>query len=79
MFLAIVFIIIGLCMLLNALGLVTGSVWGIIWAVVVLAIGVRLLLKKGNCPMCGWNHWERGVHQKMHNHCDDCNNDHDHN
>ena len=69
MFLAIVFIILGLFLLLNAMGIIVGAnFWGFFWAVVFLAVGIRLLMKRGNCPMCDW-------HGKMHKHC---NCDHDH-
>ncbi|MGD0576814.1 MAG: DUF5668 domain-containing protein [Candidatus Staskawiczbacteria bacterium] len=62
MFLAIVFIILGLFLLLNAMGIiVSANFWGFFWAILFLAIGIRLLVKRGRCPMCGWG--------KMHKHC----------
>ena len=79
MFLAVIFILIGLFMLLNAFGIITGNFWGIVWAVVFIAIGLRLMLKRGMCPMCGWHFWEGKMHNKMHEkmegHC--CDHDHD--
>jgi hypothetical protein len=82
MFLAVLFIILGVFLLLNALGIiVSGNFWALVWGVAILAIGLRLLVKRGKCPVCGWHHWEGRIHdkihQKMHEHCD-CEHDHDH-
>jgi predicted membrane protein len=70
MFLAIVFIIIGIFLLLNAMGVtLAANFWGFVLAILFLAMGVRLLMKnKGGCPVCGWHHWENKVHNKMHEH-----------
>ncbi len=57
MFLAIVCIAIGAALLLNALGITTGASWTFFWAIVFIAIGIRLLFKKDCCSMCGF--WER--------------------
>jgi len=72
MFLAIVFIILGIVLLLNALGIIiSANFWGIFWAIVFLAVGINMLVRRGNCPMCGW----RGrIHDKMHGHC--CDHEH---
>ena len=83
MILAIIFIVLGIFALLNAFGIVVGAnFWSLIWAVVLLAIGFRLLKKKGKCPMCGWSHFEAKMHQKfhdkMHGKCENCTCDHDH-
>jgi hypothetical protein len=57
MFLAIVFIVLGLFLLLNAMGIiVSANFWGFFWAVVFLAIGIKLLVKKDKCLMCGLGH-----------------------
>lgn len=72
MFLAIVFLVLGLFLLMNALGIVAGaSFWGFFWAIIFLAIGIRLLVKRGKCPMCGWHHCHKEIHKQ-------CNCDHDH-
>ena len=76
MFFAIVFLVLGLFLLLNALGIIVGNFWGFFWAVVFLAIGFRLLSKKGKCPMCGWHYWEEKMNMKSQGHC--CGHDHDH-
>ena len=66
MFLAIVFIVLGLFLLLNALGIfVSGNFWGLLWAIVFLAIGFRLLIKRGKCPICTWPK----MHSKIHGRC----------
>ncbi len=67
MFLAILFIVLGVFALLNALGIIVGTnFWSLIWAIVLLAIGFKLLRKRGVCPMCGWNRMEARIHQKIH-------------
>ena len=79
MFFAIVFIVLGIFLLLNALGIVVGgSFWGLFWAIVFLAIGFRLLVRRGKCPMCGWGVWQERIHSKMHEHSCDCDHGHDH-
>lgn len=76
MFLAIIFIILGLFLLLNAMGIIVGAnFWGFFWAVVFLSIGIKMIMRKGRCPMCsGW--YSAKMHEKMHEHCD-CDHDHD--
>jgi len=66
MFLAIICIILGSFLLLNAIGIISGNFWGLFWAIVLLAIGFRLLAKKGKCPMCGWGMWHGKIHEKIH-------------
>lgn len=62
MFAAIFIIAIGVALLLNTLGLMTGNFWGFFWAIFFIAAGTRLMMKKGSgCPMCGW-------HRCNHNH-----------
>jgi predicted tellurium resistance membrane protein TerC len=73
MILGIVFIVLGLFLLLSALGIVVNvNVWSIIGAVILLAIGVKLIIKPKWCPMCsgGWK-----MHSKMHGGC--CGHHHD--
>jgi hypothetical protein len=79
MFFAIVFIALGLAILLNTLGLLSGTFWGLFWAIFFLAIGIKLMMKNGKCPMCGWGVWQGRmhdkIHEKMHGGCD-CDCDH---
>ena len=78
MFLAIVFIVLGLFVLLNAMGIIVGAnLWQFFWAVVLLAIGIRLLVKRDRCPMCGWHHFKK-MHGKIDDDCCGCGHDHDH-
>jgi hypothetical protein len=75
MFLAIVFILLGLFLLLNAMGIVAGThFWGFFWAVIFLAIGIKLLMKRGSCPICSGFCWGGKMHEKMHGEC--CGHDH---
>jgi len=77
MFLAILCIIIGLFLLLNALGIITvANFWGLFWAIIFLAVGVKLLAGKGKCPMCEGMMWGGKFHDKIHGHC--CDHDHSH-
>lgn len=66
MFFAVLFIAIGLALLLSTLGLINGTFWGLFWAFFFLAIGFKMMMKKGKCPMCGWGVWEGRMHQKIH-------------
>ena len=78
MFLAIVFIVLGLFLLLNAMGIVVSAhFWAFFWAIVFLAIGVRMLMRRESCPMCSGMWYSKKFHQKMHDHCD-CGHEHEH-
>ena len=83
MFLAIIFIILGLLLLLNAMGIVLGNFWGFFWAIVLLALGIKMLVKRGRCPMCSGCAWTGKMHQKMHEKmhgecgCDHCDEEED--
>ena len=48
------------------MGIIAGSLWGFFWAILFLAIGLRLLMKNGKCPMCGWGAWQGKMHGKIH-------------
>ncbi len=75
MFFAIIIIAVGVALLLNTMGIVTGSFWGYFWAIFFIAVGLRMMMKRGGCPMCGWGMHGK-MHQKMHGNCD-CDCDHD--
>ena len=77
MFLAIIFIILGLFLLLNAMGIIAGAnFWGFFWAIVFLAVGIKMLMRRGKCPMCSGMWYTEKMHGKMHEHCD-CDHSHD--
>jgi len=81
MLLAIILIVLGVLLLLQAFGIALGvHFWGIVGALILIAIGLRLLIKRGRCPMCGWGMCCKGkMHQKMHGKMDDyCECGHDH-
>ncbi len=83
MFLALVFIVLGLFLLLNALGIIVSSnFWTLLLAVLFLAMGFRLLIKRGKCPMCGWQHLGGKMHSKIHERMDEdccgCGHEHEH-
>jgi hypothetical protein len=73
MFFAILFIAIGVALLLNAMGIMTGSFWGFFWAIFFLAAGIKMLVGKGSCPMCRWGSWK--VKGNKHDHC--CGHNHE--
>ena len=64
--LGIFLVLIGIVWLLSATGVITTSIASVIWPIVVIAIGLALLLKKGHWMKrwcCGG--WEKGG---MHKH-----------
>lgn len=72
MFFAALVIALGVAILLNALGIFNSAFWGIFWGLFFIAVGIKLMVRRGKCPMCGWGMW----HGKMHgDHC--CDHDHD--
>lgn len=75
MFLAALFIAIGLAILLNTLGFMTGAFWGFFWAIFFIVVGLRMMMKKGCCPECSWGMMGSKFHGKMHGEC--CGHDHE--
>jgi len=77
MFFGILLIAIGFAILLNTLGIMTGSFWGFFWAIFFVAIGLKIIIRNGKCPICGWHGFEGKMHNKMHakmqGHCCDHN------
>ena len=65
MFFAIVFIAIGAALILNTMGLLVGNFWGVFWGILFLAIGLKML-KRNNCPMCGFGMWKGKIFGKIH-------------
>lgn len=67
MFLAIVFIVLGLFLLLDVLGIfVVTNFWGLFWAIVLLTVGIKMLTSKGECPICVGHIWGGKFHERMH-------------
>ena len=66
MFAAVLFIALGAAILLNTLGLFNGTFWGFFWATFFIVVGLKMMMKKGKCPMCGWGMWQGKMHQKIH-------------
>ena len=64
MFFSIIFIAIGVALLLNAVGLLSGSFWGVFWGVVFLVIGIRMLLKD-KYPICEFGSWQERFQGRM--------------
>lgn len=79
MFLPALFIAIGLAILLNTFGLGSSTLWGLFWAIFFIAVGIKIMTKRGSCPMCGWGHWHGKMHERFHEkmsgHC--CDHDQD--
>ena len=55
MVVSLLLIIIGLVYLLKNLGFISGGVWGIIWPLILVALGLYLILKRRRSRMF----WER--------------------
>jgi hypothetical protein len=50
----VLILIIGLFFLLKNLGLITGHLWSILWPLLIIAIGLKLLFRKKHNY---WEHW----------------------
>jgi len=60
MFIAIIFIAIGVAMLLNTLGIISGGFWGFFWSILFIVVGIKMLGVKA-CPICGWRLWKNNT------------------
>lgn len=47
MFFAFIIIAVGTVLLLNTLGIINVSSWGIFWAILLILIGIKMLFGKG--------------------------------
>lgn len=73
MFFGIIIIAVGVAILLNTLGLMTGNFWGFFWAAFFIIVGIKMIVKReGGCPMCGGF-----MRKSMHVHGENCNHDHE--
>jgi len=55
MFIGIAIIVIGLVFLLQSLGIISGSVWSIIWPCILIIIGIGIIYKERGKCCCGEN------------------------
>ena len=54
MFLGIIFLAIGVALIFQALGILSGSGWTIFWGIIFLAAGLKMISKKNHCVHCDW-------------------------
>ncbi|RJQ40691.1 MAG: hypothetical protein C4555_01090 [Dehalococcoidia bacterium] len=58
MFIGLVLLAIGVVALLTKLGVLSGSVWGYFWPIVLIALGLSFILgrfaRRGSRMWCGW-------------------------
>lgn len=59
MFFGVIFLIIGIAILLQNLGLITGDIWGYVWAGFFIAIGLTFLFRKKGMCWCSKD-WHKG-------------------
>jgi hypothetical protein len=57
MFIGIIIVVVGLAFLLQSLGFISGSAWGVIWPCLLIVFGLGMIYKEtnGGC-CCGKNH-----------------------
>ncbi|MEK7139194.1 MAG: DUF5668 domain-containing protein [Patescibacteria group bacterium] len=53
MFFGALLMLVGLVLLAQNVGLLPQDFWSVLWPAVLIALGVSLLMKKGNC----WHGW----------------------
>lgn len=53
--LGIILVVVGAVFLLSNLGIISSSAWGIIWPLILIAIGLGVMVKKSKqgCGFCG--------------------------
>ncbi len=59
------FIIVGILLLLKELGLIAGSFWGFLWAMLFIVVGLSMVAGKKEDAGCGLP-WCRHNHKKHH-------------
>lgn len=67
MFFGIIILVIGVAILLNGLGVIVSSnFWAILWGIIFIAIGLKMMMKRGFCPMCRMGTFGHKMHGKFH-------------
>lgn len=56
MFFGIIILVVGVALLLQNLGLVTGTIWSIIWPALLIILGLAIISKRKHCWWCGGHH-----------------------
>lgn len=46
MFLGLVVFVVGVVFLLQNLGYISGSVWGFVWPIIIIAVGLSMILNR---------------------------------
>ncbi|MDD5750310.1 MAG: DUF5668 domain-containing protein [Candidatus Pacebacteria bacterium] len=59
-------VIIGVFFLLKNLGLVADNAWSILWPLLIIMIGLKLLLVKRNRRWHDWRCFGERMHEKFH-------------
>lgn len=59
MIFGIIIIVVGVVFLLQNLGYITGSIWGIIWPLLIMAVGLKMVIKRK-----GGHYWCFGDEEK---------------
>lgn len=59
------FIIVGILLLLKELGLIAGSFWGFLWAMLFIVIGLSMIAGKKE-ENCCYLPWHKHNHKKNH-------------
>jgi|GEM_PF-1762057 len=74
MLFGVIFLAIGVALLLEGLGILTGSVWTFFWAVLFILVGIKMTTGhgRGKC-MCDWV----GHEGMMHEHGKCCGHEHE--
>lgn len=57
MLVGIAIIVIGIVFLLQNMGLISVSVWQVIWPLLIILLGVSMITKGSGC--CGWGRWQK--------------------
>ena len=62
----VLILIIGLFFLLKNLGLITGNLWSILWPLLVMAIGLKLIFRKKHSRWDNWCKFGEEMYKKFH-------------
>jgi hypothetical protein len=72
----ILILVIGVFFLFKNLGLIAGNVWDVLWPVIVIAIGLRILMRR-NRRWDDWHGFGERIHHRFHEHCSCKHEDHE--
>ena len=68
MIIGIIILVMGLLLILQAMGFISGNFWMLFWGILLLVLGLKMVSKKRRCWHCEWMGYHNNNHQHEEEH-----------